>query len=94
MVGLWLYDVIWSDFSHKLLVLNAIFMTSLGLCRDSRQSEILLLIGAGVCADAIGPASLARENEAGAVGGRRSIYSMLTYRTLFCFGRNNRTVPK
>ena len=30
----------------------------------------------------------------GAVGGRRSIYSMLTYRTLFCFGRNNWTVPK
>ena len=26
--------------------------------------------------------------------GWRSIYSMLTYRTLFCFGRNNRTVPK
>ena len=42
----------------------------------------------------IGRASLARENEAGTVGGRRSIYSMLTYRTLFCFGRNNRTVPK
>ena len=42
----------------------------------------------------IGPASLARENEAGAVGGSWSIYSMLTYRTLFCFGRNNRTVPK
>ena len=39
----------------------------------------------------IGRASLARENE---VGGRRSIYSMLTYRTLFCFGRNNQTVPK
>ena len=33
----------------------------------------------------IGRASLARENEAGAVGGRRSIYSMITYRTLFCF---------
>ena len=31
----------------------------------------------------IGRASLARENEAGAVGGRGSIYSMLTYRTLF-----------
>ena len=31
----------------------------------------------------------------GAVGGRRSIiYSMLTNRTLFCFGRNNLTVPK
>ena len=43
---------------------------------------------------AIGRASLARENEAGAVGGRRSTYSMLTYRTLFCFGHNNRTVPK
>ena len=39
----------------------------------------------------IGRASLARENEA---GGRRSIYSMLIYRTLFCFGRNNRNVPK
>ena len=36
-------------------------------------------------------ASFARENE---VGGRRSIYSLLTYRTLFCFGRNNRTAPK
>ena len=34
---------------------------------------------------AIGRASLGHENEAGAVGGRRSIYSMLTYRTLFCF---------
>ena len=43
---------------------------------------------------AIGRASLARENEAGAVGGRRSIYSMLTYRTLFCVSHNNRTVPK
>ena len=26
--------------------------------------------------------------------GAGGIYSMLTYRTLFCFGRNNRTVPK
>ena len=32
----------------------------------------------------IGRVSLARENEAGAVGGRKSIFSMLTYRT-FCF---------
>ena len=47
-----------------------------------------------VVLDEIGRASLARENEAGAVGGRRSIYSILTYRSLFCFGRNNRTVPK
>ena len=29
-----------------------------------------------------GRVSLARENE---VGGRKSIFSMLTYRTLFCF---------
>ena len=33
----------------------------------------------------IGRVSLARENEAGAVGGRKSIFSMLTYRTLFLF---------
>ena len=33
----------------------------------------------------IGRVSLARENEAGAVGGRRSIFSMLKYRTSFCF---------
>ena len=33
----------------------------------------------------IGRVSLARENEAGAVGGRKSIFSMLTYRTSFCF---------
>ena len=31
----------------------------------------------------IGRASLTRENEAGGVGGRKSIFSMLTYRTLF-----------
>ena len=37
-----------------------------------------------------GRVSLARENEA---GGRKSIFSMLTYRTLF-FSCNNRTVPK
>ena len=36
----------------------------------------------GFSGGSIGHASLARENE---VGGRRSIYSMLTYRTLFCF---------
>ena len=30
-------------------------------------------------------ASLARKNEAGGSWGRRSIYSMLTYRTVFCF---------
>ena len=36
-------------------------------------------------AAATGRVSLARENEAGAVGGRKSIFSMLTYRTLFCF---------
>ena len=41
----------------------------------------------------IGRVSIARENDAGAVGGRMSIYSKLTYRTLF-FCRNNRTVPK
>ena len=35
--------------------------------------------------DVIGRVSLARENEAGAVGDRKSIFSMLTYRTLFCF---------
>ena len=40
---------------------------------------------------AIGRASLARENEAGAVGGRKSIFSMLTYRTFL--GCNNLTVP-
>ena len=33
----------------------------------------------------MGRVSLARENEAGAVGGRKSIFSMLAYRTLFCF---------
>ena len=33
----------------------------------------------------IGRVSLARENEAGAVGGRKSILSMLTHRTLFAF---------
>ena len=33
----------------------------------------------------IGRVSLARENEAGAVRGRKSIFSMLTYRTSFCF---------
>ena len=33
----------------------------------------------------IGRVSLARENEAGAVGDRKSIFSMLTYRNLFCF---------
>ena len=33
----------------------------------------------------IGRVSLARENEAGAVGGRKSIFSMLAYRTSFCF---------
>ena len=33
----------------------------------------------------IGRVSLARESEAGAVGGRKSIFSMLTYRTLFLF---------
>ena len=45
-----------------------------------------------VCAS-IGHVSLALENE---VGGRKSILSMLTYRSLFCFvfGCNNRTVPK
>ena len=36
----------------------------------------------GIMAKGIGRVSLARENEA---GGRRSIFSMLTYRTLFCF---------
>ena len=36
----------------------------------------------------IGPASLARENEAGGSWGQE------VHRTLFCFGRNNRTVPK
>ena len=38
--------------------------------------------------------SRARKRGWGQLGGRRSIYSMLTYRTLFCFGPNNRTVPK
>ena len=33
----------------------------------------------------IGRVSLARENEAGAFGGRKSIFSMLTYRILLCF---------
>ena len=33
----------------------------------------------------VGRVSLSRENEAGAVGGRKSIFSMLTYGTLFCF---------
>ena len=32
----------------------------------------------------IGRVSLARENEAGAIGDRKSILFMLTYRTLFC----------
>ena len=37
----------------------------------------------GAC---IGPVSLARENEAGDNwGGEKSIFSMLTYRTSFCF---------
>ena len=34
---------------------------------------------------AIGPVSLARENEAGDNWDRNSIFSMLTYRTSFCF---------
>ena len=33
----------------------------------------------------VGRASLARENEVGADGGRKSIFSMLTCRTSFCF---------
>ena len=33
----------------------------------------------------IGPVSLSRENGTGTVGGRKSIFSMLTYRTSFCF---------
>ena len=33
----------------------------------------------------IGRVSLARENEAGAVGGRRCIFYILTYSTSFCF---------
>ena len=42
---------------------------------DSRDCDI----------DRKGRVSLARENEAGAVGARKSIFYMLTYRTLFCF---------
>ena len=41
----------------------------------------------------IGHVSLTLENEVGELGGRKSIFSMLTYRTLF-FGCNNRTVTK
>ena len=43
----------------------------------------------------IGRASLARENEAGGSWGQEvHILHVNIYRALFCFDRNNRTVPK
>ena len=38
--------------------------------------------------------SRARKRGWGQLGAGGPLYSMLTYRTLFCFGRNNRTVQK
>ena len=47
--------------------------------------EVTTYGGENKAKDKIGRVSLAPENEVGAVGSRRSIFSMLTYRTLFCF---------
>ena len=50
-----------------------------------RHEHLHALPGTCMLFRIIGRVSLAHENEAGAVGGRKSIVSMLTYRTLFCF---------
>ena len=50
---------------------------------DNGKVTALTLLDLSAAFDTIGRASLARENEAGR---RKSIFSVLAYRTSFCFG--------
>ena len=63
------------------------FSTDLGDCGGETAINLIRRAALGIRADTIliGRVSLPRENEAGAVGGRKSIFFMLTYRTSFCF---------
>ena len=92
-------EIVHMEKSSSHVITKIFWVTSVTRCsrylqRVWRVWVVILGYPPVVYPSSIGRASLARENEAGAVGGRRSIYSMLTYRTMFCFGHNNRTVPK